>query len=70
MMTPQWTQSESCRKHGVILTCFVDGRKRFRAVPVHPGDAESINESSEPVGAVELRGLLSVIQRAAPSNAD
>lgn len=69
-MTPQVTQAESCRKHGVILTCFVDGRKRFRAVPVQPGDAESIRESSEPAGTVELKGLLSVIQRVAPSSGD
>lgn len=25
---------ERCRKQGVILTCFVDGRKRFRTAPV------------------------------------
>ncbi|QOJ04108.1 MAG: hypothetical protein HRU71_11710 [Planctomycetia bacterium] len=69
-MTPQRTQPESCRKHGVILTCFVDGRKRFRAVPVHPESPEAINESNEPVGPVELRGLLSAIRRAAPSSGD
>jgi len=27
---------EVCRKSGVILTCYVNGRKRFRAVPVNP----------------------------------
>lgn len=25
---------ESCRKSGIVLTCFVDGRKRFRTVPL------------------------------------
>ena len=24
---------ETCQKSGVILMCFVDGRKRFRAAP-------------------------------------
>jgi hypothetical protein len=25
---------QTCRRLGVILTCFVDGRKRFRATPL------------------------------------
>lgn len=25
---------ESCRKSGAILTCYVDGRKRFRVIPL------------------------------------
>ena len=24
----------SCHKRGVVLTCYVNGRKRFRAVPL------------------------------------
>lgn len=37
-----WTTSSDptgCRKSGLVLTCYVDGRKRFRAVNVD--DAES-----------------------------
>ena len=26
--------TESCTLHGLILTCFVNGRKRFRALPL------------------------------------
>ncbi len=36
-----WTTSSDqtdCRKSGLVLTCYVDGRKRFRAVSVD--DAE------------------------------
>lgn len=34
----------SVRKHGVILTCFVDGRKRFRAIRAEaaPADASGL----------------------------
>ncbi len=28
---------ESCHTSGVILTCYVNGRKRFRAVPADGG---------------------------------
>lgn len=31
-MMPSHTGPD-CQKRGVILTCFVDGRKRFRAAP-------------------------------------
>ncbi|QDV92000.1 hypothetical protein RAS2_31110 [Phycisphaerae bacterium RAS2] len=69
-MTPHVTQPESCRKHGVILTCFVDGRKRFRAVPVHPGDPEAIGGLDEQAGEIELSGLLTAIKRPSPSQGD
>lgn len=31
-MPAQVSQREVCVKHGLILTCFVNGRKRFKAV--------------------------------------
>ncbi|MCZ6681774.1 MAG: hypothetical protein O7F76_06135 [Planctomycetota bacterium] len=41
---------ERCRKHGVILTCFIDGRKRFRTAPVVGLRDEStlLHEDPEP----------------------
>lgn len=33
-MAAQPSQKPSCTKRGVILTCYVDGKKRFRAMPV------------------------------------
>jgi hypothetical protein len=36
---PTYTSDrESCHKSGVILTCYVDGHKRFRALCGHCGD--------------------------------
>jgi hypothetical protein len=29
------TVRESCLKRACILTCYVDGRKRFRVAPIH-----------------------------------
>jgi hypothetical protein len=34
---------EACRKSGAILTCYVDGHKRFRVVPLF-----SIPDSTPP----------------------
>jgi hypothetical protein len=33
-MRARTSDREVCHKSGVILTCYVDGRKRFRAVPL------------------------------------
>ncbi len=33
-MATQPSQNRSCTKRGVILTCYVDGKKRFRALAV------------------------------------
>ncbi|HVP09765.1 MAG TPA: hypothetical protein VMV94_01105 [Phycisphaerae bacterium] len=58
---------EWCHKSGVILTCYVDGRKRFRAVPLDsaasPGEPadQAVRESDgaraeqAPLGARRFR---------------
>jgi hypothetical protein len=33
-MPPEASNRNSCRTSGVILTCYVDGHKWFRSVPV------------------------------------
>lgn len=33
------TVASGCNQRGVILTCFVNGRKRFRAVPTSSDNA-------------------------------
>lgn len=43
---------ESCRKRGVILTCYVNGRKRFRAVPL----SSSVNQSQADASPTASRG--------------
>ncbi|MCB9853806.1 MAG: hypothetical protein H6819_11965 [Phycisphaerales bacterium] len=35
-MAAQPSQKPTCTKRGVILTCYVDGKKRFRAMQVEP----------------------------------
>jgi len=39
-------RSESCRKCGVILTCYVDGRKRFRALRLAEFTASPIENAA------------------------
>ena len=34
-MPAHTSDRESCRKQGMILTCYVNGRKRFLAVPLN-----------------------------------
>lgn len=36
-MATRPSRTPSCRKRGLILTCYVDGKKRFKALPI---DAE------------------------------
>ena len=36
-MPARASDRESCHKRGVVLTCYVNGRKRFRAVPLSFG---------------------------------
>ena len=41
--------TESCTLHGLILTCFVNGRKRFRALPLQsigPRPAAAIDQTT------------------------
>lgn len=33
-MRPEASNRSPCRTSGVILTCYVDGHKRFRSVPL------------------------------------
>jgi hypothetical protein len=55
-------EQDVCRKHGHILTCYVNGKKRFRALAVVRPPAfriadssrRSIDGSSDRVSAVGL----------------
>ena len=50
--------AERCQKRGVLMTCFVDGRKRFRAAPIdalpnwdaRDGSSDSPNTEPAPPG--------------------
>ena len=33
-MSLRASDRESCHKSGIVLTCYVDGHKRFRTVPL------------------------------------
>ncbi|MFH1416910.1 MAG: hypothetical protein ABII12_01295 [Planctomycetota bacterium] len=56
---------ESCHESGVILTCYVNGRKRFRAVPADGdgshgevdgvGDARDSRNANRRLGVVAKR---------------
>ncbi len=46
-MSARTLDKESCHKRGVVLTCYVDGHKRFRVVPVDGDD----NQASDGAGA-------------------
>jgi hypothetical protein len=48
-MVSRTLQREVCRKSGVILTCYVNGRKRFRAVPVNPRGDRARGRHSPPI---------------------
>jgi len=39
-MRPETSSGTSCRKSGVILTCYVDGHKWFRSMPLAEGATE------------------------------
>ncbi len=41
---------DRCCKRGIVLTCYVDGRKRFRAAPLDP-EAHETPERSERLDA-------------------
>lgn len=40
-MPSRMLQRELCHKRGCILTCYVNGRKRFRAAPLAPSPDEA-----------------------------
>ena len=37
-MSARTSDREPCHKRGVVLTCYVNGCKRFRAVALNAGD--------------------------------
>lgn len=50
-MASQPTENRSCTKRGVILTCYVDGKKRFRALAVdndRPTAPPTVDASAAP----------------------
>jgi len=42
------SEQSTCRKLGLILTCYVDGRKRFRAVRLEPPTPAAANDDPAP----------------------
>ena len=38
-MATQPSRNSSCTKRGIILKCYVDGKKRFRALSIDERDA-------------------------------
>ena len=37
-MSTDTSENDSCRKRGVVMTCYIDGHKRFRAMSLEPSD--------------------------------
>lgn len=49
-MSPRFANLDSCKKHGFIVTCFVNGKKRFRAVCLRSLPAGDLIDGSAAVG--------------------
>lgn len=50
-MSAPRSERSRCVKRGVILTCYLDGRKRFRAVPLEGGPGPASLPARRPVPA-------------------
>ncbi len=48
-MSTSRSDRKRCVKRGLIMMCFLDGRKRFRAVPVDPNRANQSRAREEAV---------------------
>lgn len=47
-----------CRKSGVILTCFVDGKKRFRSAPLGIDPSDQADHDGGSFARSEFRAVM------------
>ncbi|MCK6455424.1 MAG: hypothetical protein L6Q92_02675 [Phycisphaerae bacterium] len=47
--------SDACRQSGVVLTCYVNGRKLFRAIRFDLPPARTVGDAHAPIPAAARR---------------
>ncbi len=64
-MSSPSSQREDCTRSGVILSCYLDGRKLFRAVRLGPGENPSIQIAQTPMSRkrAATKGTISTTAR-------